>query len=336
MPLEIVNNKNLAPLTTMKLGGDAKFFCEVKNVEELKEALAWAKENEHPVHILAGGSNTIFSDSGFLGLVIKMNLLGISFDGGIATVAAGENWDNFVRQAVERGLQGVECMSGVPGSVGATPIQNVGAYGQEVAQVIQEVKVLDKETLAEHSFTAEECNFSYRQSRFKQEDAGKYIVTEVTFKLTPGGQPNLSYPQVAEALAGNSQPTLEDVRQAVLGLRKKKSMIIDEADVNSRSCGSFFVNPVLSQQKNAKLPNDAPTFVDDASAQERIPAAWLVEQAGYPRGWQRDGVGISENHNLALVNKDGSAEKLLALAEEIKNAVRTKYGIELEREPVVV
>lgn len=325
-------NIALAPLTTIRLGGQAKYLAHCSSVEVLREALAWAKEKNLRWHVLGGGSNTVFLDKGFDGLVIKIELKGIEWgEDGRVNVSAGENWDPFVAECVQRDLAGVECLSGIPGSVGGTPIQNVAAYGQQVSAVIVAVRTLEVESLEEKVFQRAECDFGHRASRFKYEDAGKYIVTEVLFQLTPHGEPTVNYQQVREALQNVDRPTLHDVREAVLGLRKKKSMVLDPNDPNTRSCGSFFENPLLEEVLNA-----ASVVTFDENGQTRVPSAWLIEQAGFPKGFRRGGVGVSANHNLALVNYGGTTKELLALASEIQVKVKEKFGVELKREPVVI
>ena len=356
--MQIKKNVTLAPLTTIQLGGRARYFARCSSVDELREAIEYAREHGLKVHVLSGGSNTIFQDEGFDGLVVKIDLRGIEFGPvrsrpaeGTATaaqgrpasngmgdvveakVAAGEDWDSFVAECVKRNLAGVECMSGVPGSVGATPIQNVGAYGQQVSDVIVSIKTLEVATLRERVFQSSQCGFDYRSSRFKYEDAGKYIVTGVTYQLHLGGDPCVEYDKVREAVVSlvttSGVVTLGDVRDAVLGLRKKKSMVIDERDPNSRSCGSFFENMLVED-----VPDSIgmPTF--DENGRTRVSSAWLIEKAGFEKGYQQGGVGISPNHNLALVNYGGTTKELLELAEEIKAAVKEKFGVELKREPV--
>lgn len=336
----------LAPLTTIQLGGAARYFLPVHSEAELREALQWAKSEHVRVHILGGGSNTIFADAGFDGLIVQIAIAGIAFQQEgrhvLARVAAGEKWDPFVEECVRRELAGVECLSGIPGLVGATPIQNVGAYGQEVAQTIREVKTIEMASRQEKTFTNAECGFGYRASRFKGEDMGKYVVTEVVFRLEQQGAPTLTYSQVREAVAP-SRASLREVRKAVLHLRKKKSMVLDPEDPNTHSCGSFFENLQLSQAGleqlreralRLKISEAVPTFEEAGIV--RVPTAWLIEKAGFPKGFRAQGVGISDNHTLALVNFGGTSAQLLALADEIVRQVREKFGIALRREPVVV
>lgn len=331
----IRENVSLAELTTIGLGGEARYFVSGATVEELKEAWLFARENNLPVHVLGGGSNTIFADQGFAGLVIKVGLKGIRFKGeGLVLAAAGEEWDGVVKQCVERDLAGLECLSGVPGLVGAAPVQNLGAYGQQVASVIMEVEALDGQSLELVALANKQCQFGYRQSRFKKSGQGRYIITGVTFQLQPGGEPRLEYPELIKT-AGRA-PTLLGVRQAVLKLRRRKSMIVNSEDPHSRSCGSFFVNPLISRDDLARLQKDHQVPYFEVGDDVKVPAAWLVEQAGFSKGFRQGGVGISPHHALALVNYGGTAKDLLALAEKIQIAVKKKFGVELEREPVAV
>lgn len=337
MPAHILReNIPLAPLTTMGLGGPARYLAECASLDDLRACLRWAAAEARPVQVLGGGSNVLFADAGYGGLVLKVGLSGMAFNGATVEVAAGEDWDGFVQCCVERGLAGVECLSGIPGSVGATPIQNVGAYGQEVKDTIAQVRALDCQTLEEVAFAPAECGFAYRQSRFKGVDRDRFIVTSVTYRLDASGQPQIRYPELRRHV-NDAQPTLAAVRAAVLGLRRGKSMVIDPQDPNSRSVGSFFLNPVIDAEAFAALkeryPN-VPHFPDAAGV--KVPAAWLVEQAGFHKGLQRGAVGISERHALALVNRGGTTREVLALAGEIRDGVEQTFGIGLEREPVLV
>ncbi len=341
----------LAPYTTIGLGGPARFFWEARTEEEVRQALAWARAERLPVHVLGGGSNTVFADEGYPGLVLRVALRGVDFrEAGSwveATVAAGEPWDEFVQSCVERGLAGLECLSGIPGSTGATPIQNVGAYGQEVAEAIQAVMVLDRQTMGTAELSPAACGFAYRRSRFKGSDRGRYVITAVTFRLQPGGRPALRYAELSrtvdlEGLA-DGRPALQAVRAAVLALRRAKSMLVDPADPHSRSVGSFFLNPILAPDELAALQDRwqrmggtavVPLF--PAAEGTKVAAAWLVEQAGFPKGYRRGDVGVSAHHSLALVNYGGTTRDLLALAEEIRAGVRRRFGVELELEPEIV
>ena len=351
----IQTNEPLSHHTTIGLGGPARHFAVCKNLEQIREYLRFAEVNRLPVQILGGGSNIIFPDEGYSGLVLKIALRGVKLheNGGLVEVsaAAGEHWDQFVEFCIENHLAGVECLSGIPGFVGATPIQNVGAYGQEISSTLVSLKALHRETSKLVEFSGEECGFAYRRSRFKSDDADKYIITEVTFRLRKYGRPECRYSELSTyieshvdlATLKSGQPALEAVRQAVLVLRKWKSMVIDLADPNSRSVGSFFVNPVLAHDeyrhlaercKLGGITDSIPTF--PAGTNVKIPAAWLVEKSGFYRGYRRGGVGISPNHALALVNYDGSTREILDLAEDVQAKVFEKFRIHLVREPVVV
>ncbi|MBI2535420.1 MAG: UDP-N-acetylmuramate dehydrogenase [Gemmatimonadetes bacterium] len=344
----------LAPYTTIGLGGPARFFVDCTNENELREAFTLARQRRLPVQVLGGGSNVIFPDAGFPGLVVRVALGGLTVPeaGDAADVGAGAGvvWDELVAEAVRRGLSGVECLSGIPGLVGGTPIQNVGAYGQEVAETILGVTCLVRDTLERVTFDAAGCGFAYRTSRFKQEDQDRFVVLGATFRLRRHTVPTLRYPELANAVAEKADlarlPPAEAVRlvrDTVLELRRRKSMVLDAGDPNTRSVGSFFVNPVLPTEAFAELERrwkaaggSAPIPTFPAPAGVKVPAAWLVEQAGFRKGYRKDGVGISSRHALALVNLGGTTAQLLALAGEIERAVREKFGVRLEREPVVV
>ena len=353
--ISVKEHIRLADYTTLHLGGTANYFCECSSVDDLRSALQFAKEKNIRAHILGGGSNTIFSDNGFNGLVIKIGLRGCSFvqDGNdiLVSAKAGEDWESFVAMTVEKGFAGIECLSGIPGSVGATPIQNVGAYGQEVKDTIESVTVLDKQSLEEKIFQNSDCGFSYRESRFKQSDAGKYIITEVVFRLKINGRPSTNYPEVQKmielsiplASLADGRESLTAVRNIVLSLRKKKSMVIDPNDPNTRSVGSFFLNPIVDQETLLSVSNQwkiigdgtvVPTFA--FGQKQKIPAAWLIEKSGFKKGYKKNGVGISENHTLALVNYNGTTETLLLLAEEIQQGVEKVFKIRLQLEANVL
>ncbi|MFA6108512.1 MAG: UDP-N-acetylmuramate dehydrogenase [Candidatus Latescibacterota bacterium] len=342
----------LAPRTTIGLGGPARYLADCRTVDEIRAALVWATERDLPVHLLGGGSNTVFPDSGYPGLVLHLATSGIAFvedgDAVRVTAAAGEDWDGLVATTAARGLGGVECLSGIPGQVGATPIQNVGAYGQEVGDAVAEVRVLDRQTLEVISFPRDRCGFGYRQSRFRGTDAGRYLILEVVFSLRPEARPVIRYPELQrrlEALNGTAllesgASALAAVRQAVLDLRRGKSMVVDPNDPDSRSVGSFFVNPVLTESELAALRTrlDDPTALPGyaVAGGTKVPAAWLIEQAGFPRGLRRGGAGISASHALALVNRGGTSRELLALAAEIQAGVERRFGVRLATEPVIV
>ena len=347
--MQLREHMPLAPYTTLGLGGKARYFMECSTEEQVGAALSYAAEQRLPLYVLGGGSNIVFLDSGFSGLVLRITIGGIELrDGSTPEVRAGAglDWDTLVQSVVQRGWTGVECLSGIPGTVGGTPIQNVGAYGQEIAETLVSVACLDRTTLERRTFSAQDCAFGYRDSRFKRQDRGRYVVLEVTLRLARDQQPRIRYPELQRAVAGLGGletvapgEAVRRVREAVLALRRGKSMVLDPADPNTRSVGSFFTNPVLSATAFADLAKrwtDIPSFPADGGV--KVPAAWLVEQAGYPKGYRTSGggAGISTRHALALVNLGGTSADLLALAEEIRAGVEQQFGLRLAYEPEVV
>jgi UDP-N-acetylmuramate dehydrogenase len=311
----------LASCTTLGLGGPAGRFVSAHTDDELIGAVAGE------VLILGGGSNLVVSDKGFPGTVVHITTRGIAIDGTTVIVAAGEPWDDVVARTVAAGLSGLECLSGIPGLAGATPIQNVGAYGQEVSDTISRVRVYDREKQKISFFRNEQCCFSYRTSVFRE--TGRYVVLEVTFRLSTDPAP-VRYAELASRLPGNAGPA--QVRDAVLGLRRGKGMVIDPADPDTRSAGSFFINPIVDA-----APEGAPCY-PAAAGKVKVPAAWLIEQAGFGKGYPGPDapVRISTKHTLALVNAGGSTEQLLALAREIQAGVRDAFGITLRPEPTLI
>jgi len=347
--IEPLANAPLAPITTLELGGAADWLVEAASTAEIKDALRWADAHGHPMTVLGGGSNVVVADRGVRGLVVKIATRGFGIDRqhnrAVLTVAAGEPWDEVVAASVAENLAGIECLSGIPGTAGATPIQNVGAYGQEVAAVIERVRVLHRDSLEVRTLSAAECGFGYRSSILRRPD-NRFIVLEVGFELEPGGRPTTSYSQVAERFSGGHPPTLGEVREAVLELRRSKSMVIDDADPNRRSAGSFFVNPVVDETAVEGLVATArvlgvlgldelpPTHVL-GEGRFKLSAGWLIEHAGFPRGCVRGRVGLSSRHALALVNRGGAAAaELVSFATEIRRGVRSHLGIDLKPEPV--
>ncbi|HPC82073.1 MAG TPA: UDP-N-acetylmuramate dehydrogenase [Thermoanaerobaculaceae bacterium] len=348
--MEIREGVPLGPLTTLGLGGPARWLAEIGDEVELGEALAWAVSRRAVLHVLGGGSNLVVADGGVDGLVLRVGLTGVRAEsrGGevLATAAAGETWDSFVARCVEEGWQGVECLSGIPGTVGGTPIQNVGAYGQEVAAVIRRVRVMDLASGAVRELAAGECGFGYRSSAFRALP-GQLAVLAVTFALRPGGAPEVRYPELRRALdARRAAPSLAEVRETVLELRRGKSMVLSAEDPASRSVGSFFVNPVVSRDEAERLaaaavvagvvatPGEVPAH-PAPDGKVKLSAAWLIERAGFPRGTRRGAVGISPRHALALVHHGGgSAAALVALARDIRAAVRARFAVDLQPEPV--
>jgi UDP-N-acetylmuramate dehydrogenase len=348
--VDILEDVSLAPRTTLALGGDARFFVRAEDERRVAEALQWAKRRGVPVGILGGGSNLVVRDEGFDGLVVEMAQRGLDEerDGGTVrvTAAAGEDWDAFVERCVAAGWQGLECLSGIPGRVGASPIQNVGAYGQEVAETICAVRVLDRERLKLRTLAPAECGFAYRDSFFKRHP-DRYVVLAVTFALRPGGAPAIRYAELARALEDQEAPSLSTVRETVIALRRRKSMVLDVADENHRSAGSFFTNPIVeaAQAERVVAIAVAEGLVESADRVPRWPvgedrvklaAGWLVERAGMAKGTRHGQVGISSAHALALVHHGGgTTAELLELAGRVKAAVQARFGVTLTMEPTL-
>ena len=331
--------ERLAPLTTLRLGGPAARVVEATTEGELAEAVRSAYE---PLLVLAGGSNVVISDDGFPGTVVRVLTRGVERDGPRLTVQAGEPWDELVADCVARGLQGFECLSGIPGSTGATPIQNVGAYGQEVSETVESVRVLDRASGRIEEMSAAECGFAYRTSVFKHRD--RHVVLAVTFVLREDGRSGpMRYAELARRLGvpvGGTAP-LDEVREAVLALRRGKGMVIDPDDPDSVSAGSFFTNPILEPDAFARLqelavPESPPAF-PEPDGRIKTSAAWLIERSGFPRGYGEGRAGISTKHTLALVNRGGATTaELMALAHEIAAGVRARFGVPIAPEPVLV
>jgi UDP-N-acetylmuramate dehydrogenase len=350
--LAISENVPLAPMTTLGIGGPARYFAEVTKAEDLSAGIRWARDRALPLFVLGGGSNVVVADAGFPGLVLRVSIRGIDIrlegETVIVAVGAGEEWDPLVAYCVQTNYAGIECLSGIPGRVGATPIQNVGAYGQEVSETIVSIDAIDLANSRPTRVPANECGFGYRTSRFKTSDRDRYIITGVTYRLAIDGLPGVRYPELRGYLNehGLSDGRLADVRDAVLAIRRRKAMVIDPADPDSRSVGSFFVNPVVSPKEFeqikaliAAVPDDElaiPTF-PTPEGKIKIPAAWLIERAGFRRGHIRGNVGLSTKHPLAIINRGGgTAREVADLAAEIRSRVFEVYGITLTPEPVFV
>jgi UDP-N-acetylmuramate dehydrogenase len=348
--LQILESVSLAPYTTLQIGGPARFFCEVTSEAELLEALAFAHQRSLKIFVLGGGSNLLVEDGGFDGLVIHIDLrtpmrsysAGNDLD---VTVAAGTDWNAFVLSICEQRISGVECLAGIPGTVGGTPVQNVGAYGQEVAETIREVRVLDLESLAFATLSREACGFSYRGSIFNTTHRNRYIVTQVSFRFDRSATPRLTYADLARHFAGQiaagQVPTPIDVYHAVREIRHGKGMLIVEGEVDCRSAGSFFKNPIVPGSTlngiaaNLSLaPGEIPHW-PGGSGLIKLPAAWLLERAGFTKGFALGRAGISSRHTLALINRGGAtAADITALRDLIQREVRSRFGIALEQEPV--
>lgn len=334
--LEITDNHPLAPLTTFKIGGRARYFAKALTEADVVEAVTFARENGLDLFILGGGSNLLVSDSGFDGLVLQIAISGITLEGSDNVVAAaGEDWDGFVAFCVQNNLAGVECLSGIPGFVGGTPVQNVGAYGQEVSGSIVSVRCLDRESLEIAELSNADCGFSYRTSIFNTTHRDRFIVLSVNFRLIPDSKGNVVYKDLKEHF-GDQHPTVGEVRDAVLKIRRSKSMVIDENDSNTLCAGSFFKNPIVEQSVLGSIKEefpDVPSF--PFGDKVKIPAAWLIERSGFAKGFERGRAGISTNHTLALINRgEASAADIIALKDEIQAEVARRFGIDLHPEPV--
>lgn len=343
--MTLQTNVPLAPFTTLGVGGAARYFAAVESDVSLAEALAWAQAQAAPVWILGGGSNLVVADGGVAGLVVHMRMKGreASPDGAghvLVTAAAGESWDDLVLWTTRQGLVGIECLSGIPGQVGSTPIQNVGAYGQEVGDVVQRVRAMDRQTGRTVDFSAAECRFGYRDSRFKSEEPDRYVVLSVSYRLKTQAAPEIRYAELGRQLAhaGMAEPSAGQVREAVLALRRTKSMVLDSRDPNTRSAGSFFTNPLVTAdmaERVAEIAGDAKTpRFPQADGRVKLSAAWLIQHAGFEKGSRQGAVGLSSNHTLAIVCHEGAtAQDVVALAHTLRRGVWERFGVTLVPEP---
>ena len=327
----------LAPLTTLGVGGRARWLTVCRDAREVAAALDWAAQAACEVLVLGGGSNLLVADAGFDGLVLRVAAAATRFDtDGRVYAAAGADLDALVAEAVSRDLAGVECLAGIPGRVGAAPIQNIGAYGQEVAEVIERVHAVERATGAAVELDAAACGFGYRQSRFKRD--GAHVVTGVTHRLRPGGDPTLRYAELERAAPAGA--SLQEVRDTVLALRRAKSMVIDPTDENRRSAGSFFENPVLDAAEVERVAAIAPPRMPrwpQPDGRVKLSAAWLIERSGLSKGAGDGPVGLSSRHTLALVNRGGAtAAQVVAFAGAVRRRVFASYGVTLRPEPVFV
>ena len=333
----------LAERTTLRLGGPAAELVEAESEQELVDLVADADRERRPLLVLGGGSNLVVADEGFDGTVVAVSTRGLDVDsdacsGAMVRVAAGEPWDEFVATALHKGWIGIEALSGIPGLVGATPIQNVGAYGQEVSDTIASVRVWDRRERRIRTLAAADCGFGYRSSRFKADPEG-FVVLSVTFQFRLGdlGAP-VRYAELARTLGVETggRVSAGEVREAVLGLRRGKGMVLDPDDHDTWSAGSFFTNPVVEADVAERLAAQAPQW-PQPDGRVKISAAWLIGQAGFEKGMRRGNVGLSTRHALALTNRGGgTTAELLDLAREIQGAVRDRSGVELVNEPVTV
>lgn len=330
-------NVPLARLTTLRVGGPAEWYLRATSVEQVKAAHAWASRRRVPAFVLGGGSNVVIADRGVRGLVLHVAIAGARLracgEEAVVEAGAGEVWDRVVERVVDAGYAGLETLSGIPGLVGGTPIQNVGAYGQEVAGAIETVTAFDTHAGAIVHIAGRECGFTYRHSRFKGSDAGRFVVCGVTFRVRRGA-PTLTYPDLVAWVerSGATAPTVSDVRRAVIEIRRRKGMVLDPADPDTRSVGSFFMNPIVSRATQAAL--GAPGFAMPHGA-VKIPAAWLIERAGFGKGFEAGAAGLSSKHPLAIVNRGGaSSADIVDLACRVKRAVLDRFGIPLRPEPI--
>jgi UDP-N-acetylmuramate dehydrogenase len=355
--MTIQENVPLAPLTTLQVGGAARYFAELRREDEVREAAQFAKTRSLPLFVLGGGSNLVVADSGWPGLVLRIAIGGIASppatspgatgatgNAVLFSVGAGVNWDDFVAQAVAQNCAGVECLSGIPGSVGGTPVQNVGAYGQEVADTIESVRALDLKGDRIVVLPKPACGFRYRASIFNGTERGRYIILRVNYRLQRGGAPTLKYADLQKHFAPKKTPlSLAETRAAVREIRRSKGMLIVPGDDDCRSAGSFFKNPVLSAAQFKELAERAASKALEIpsypalDAQHKVSAAWLVEHAGFSKGYAAGAAGISNKHALALINGGGArASDIVGLKDEIQRGVQEAWGILLDPEPVFV
>lgn len=347
--MRIEENRPLAQFTTLGIGGPARWFVTAASEEDLAEASAWAAEHAVPLFVLGGGSNVLISDAGFNGLVLHVMLRGIQSNEHGPTrlykVAAGEAWDDFVQRAVEDNCAGIECLAGIPGTVGGTPVQNVGAYGQEVSSSIDRVRAFDLNKQQFIEFSASDCGFGYRRSRFNTSDRSRFIVTRVDYRLSRDGPPTLRYADLQKMFPAGTAPRLPDVAATVRGIRQSKGMLLVEGDPDCRSAGSFFKNPIVTSKQVQHIASvagkDPPRFPagpgTEGTGQVKVPAAWLIEQAGFSKGYALGAAGISSRHTLALVNRgSATAAEILNLADQVRSAVASRFDLRLDMEPEMI
>jgi UDP-N-acetylmuramate dehydrogenase len=342
--MEFIENRALAPYTTLGIGGQARWFAEAGTEDDLAAGISFARERKLTLFVLGGGSNLLVSDQGFAGLVLRVALQGMTREEAgnrtVFSVAAGEEWDAFVARAVGEGDAGVECLSGIPGTVGATPVQNVGAYGQEVSQTIIAVRALDRQSSQFVILTNAECGFAYRSSIFNSTDRERYIISRVDYSLEREGTPTLAYEELQRHFADRT-PTLAEVRAAVQTIRARKGMLILPNDPDARSAGSFFKNPIVPLTVLAHIANvlhiDQESIPRYRAGEDsaKVSAAWLLEQAGFRKGYTMGRAAISGRHTLALINRGGAtAREILELRDQIIEIVSARFGVALEPEPV--
>ncbi|HEY3989079.1 MAG TPA: UDP-N-acetylmuramate dehydrogenase [Acidobacteriaceae bacterium] len=344
--MEFRQGVSLAPFTTFEIGGPAAWFADAASEEDIEVAVDFAASRELRLFVLGGGSNVLVSDAGFDGLVLHIALRGIEREGTVLSAAAGEDWDALVAHSVDAGLAGIECLSGIPGTVGGTPVQNVGAYGQEVSRTIRTVRAFDRAARAWGDLGNVDCGFAYRCSRFNHgADRDRFIVSRVTYRLEENVPAAVTYADLKHYFRGQNiaEPSLRQVRAAVLNIRLSKGMVVTPDNPERRSAGSFFKNPVIAASRlpqiaaAAGVPEaDVPRYPVGAG-QVKLPAAWLLERAGFVKGYRQGAAAVSTRHTLALTNRGGAtAAEITALRDTIQSRARERFGISLEPEPVWV
>ncbi len=350
LPFELHEHVPLAPLTTLEVGGATRYLARCHDLVGLQAVLAWAGERQLPIFLLGGGSNVLVADGGFAGLTPQYAddswQAELDGDAVVLRLGAGHDWDAAVARCVEQGWGGVECLSGIPGLVGAAPIQNIGAYGQDVSETLGGVEGIELSNGNVHHWSAAQCRFGYRSSAFKEDWRGRYILTAVTLRLPVSDHGYVRYGELQRRLeASGAPPTLSRVRREVLAIRGAKSMLRSDSDPNRRSAGSFFVNPVVPPEVAEQAAEVWRQRGDDgqmpafpaSDGRVKLSAAWLIERAGFPRGYQRGPAGLSSRHTLALINRGGAkASDLLDLAAEIRMGVQRVFGVTLVPEPQLV
>ena len=344
--MEFQQHVSLAPFTTFQIGGPAAWFAQATTEAEIAAAVRFAGERRLRLFVLGGGSNVLIADAGFPGLVLHIALKGVSRQGSLLDAAAGEDWDALVARSVDAGLSGMECLSGIPGTVGGTPVQNVGAYGQEVSRTIHSVRAYDRHTAAWADLSNVECGFAYRKSRFNQgPDRDRFIVSRVVYRLQENVPASVPYADLKRYFEERVivHPSLAQVRAAVLSIRLSKGMVVTPDNPERRSAGSFFKNPIVAESELSGIARAA--GVEEATAPRypagdgcvKLPAAWLLERAGFMKGYRMGAAAVSSRHTLALTNRGGAtAAEIVALRDAIQARVQECFGIALEPEPVWV
>jgi UDP-N-acetylmuramate dehydrogenase len=345
--MHIVQQTPLAPRTTLRIGGPARFFAEIATESDLLAALEYAAAHRLPLFVLGGGSNLLVPDEGFPGLVLHLAIDGpIERRGDLFDVPAGVHWDTFVRSVCELGISGIECLAGIPGLVGASPIQNIGAYGEDVSQTIHSVRAYDRHAGCFITLQRDQCGFAYRESLFNTTQRNRYIITRVVFSLDPAARPNLTYADLRSHFAGAATPpTPLDVYHAVRQIRDAKGMLLPdndfEASPDTRSAGSFFKNPIVPLSalaviaESLSIPESAIPRYPAPDGQVKLPAAWLLDQAGFHKSYVLGEAGISSRHTLALINRGhATCADIIRLRDRILDTIRTRFHLVLEQEPV--